>query len=97
MQRILLFSNNKLSKELEIKVEQLSQLNQELKNEKEKLKEKLKQSEENLNHQIKVAKNLELVLERLQNGFYKCLNLKKNLKMFKNILLKIKKKTVSTS
>jgi hypothetical protein len=32
------------------------------------LKERLKKNEETLNHQIKVNKNLELVLERFQNG-----------------------------
>jgi hypothetical protein len=46
----------------------LNQSYQELKNERDKLKDRLKQSEDNLNHQIKVTKNLELVLERLQNG-----------------------------
>ena len=35
---------------------------------KEKLKEKLKQAEESLNHQEKIKKNLEMVLERVQNG-----------------------------
>lgn len=55
------------SKELEYKLESLNQINLDLKNEKEKLSEKLKQTEENLNHQVKVTKNLELVLERLQN------------------------------
>lgn len=55
---------------MEIRVEQLLQQNQELVIAKEKLKEKLKQAEENLNHQIKVTKNLELVLERLQNGMF---------------------------
>lgn len=56
------------SKEMEIRVEQLVQQNQELLSSKEKLNEKLKQTEEGLNHQIKVTKNLELVLERLQSG-----------------------------
>ena len=60
-----------LSKELESKLENLSQKNQELKKEKESLKERLKQTEESLNHQTKVTKNLELVLERLQNGIQK--------------------------
>ena len=48
----------------------MNQINLDLKNEKEKLSEKLKQTEENLNHQVKVTKNLELVLERLQNGIH---------------------------
>lgn len=65
------------SKELEQKIESLNQTNQELKNERDKLKITLKKTEESLNHQIKVTKNLELVLERLQNG-------KKNLIYFKN-------------
>ncbi len=56
------------SKELEYKLESLNQINLDIKNEKDRLKEKLKQTEESLNHQIKVTKNLELVLERLQNG-----------------------------
>ncbi len=53
---------------MEYKLESLNQINLDIKNEKDKLKEKLKQTEDNLNHQIKVTKNLELVLERLQNG-----------------------------
>jgi hypothetical protein len=64
------------SKELEQKIEILNQTNQELKNERDKLKATFKKTEESLNHQIKVTKNLELVLERLQNG-------KKNLIFFK--------------
>jgi hypothetical protein len=59
---------------MEIRVEQLLQQNQELVITKEKLKEKLKQAEENLNHQIKVTKNLELVLERLQNGMFQIIS-----------------------
>lgn len=51
-----------------MRLEQLNQSYQEIKNDRDKLKDRLKQSEENLNHQIKVTKNLELVLERLQNG-----------------------------
>lgn len=53
---------------MELRFEQLNQSYQEIKNDRDKLKDRLKQSEENLNHQIKVTKNLELVLERLQNG-----------------------------
>jgi hypothetical protein len=49
-------------------LERALQTNQELKSDNDKLKDKVKQTEESLNHQIKVAKNLELVLERLQNG-----------------------------
>ena len=56
------------SKEIEYRLEQATQLNQELKSERDKLKERVKQSEENLAHQVKVTKNLELVLERIQNG-----------------------------
>ncbi len=56
------------SKEIEAKLERALQTNQELKSDNDKLKDKVKQTEESLNHQIKVAKNLELVLERLQNG-----------------------------
>ena len=44
--------------------------NLEMKAERDKLKERLKQSEESLAHQVKVIKNLELVLERIQNGFH---------------------------
>lgn len=56
------------SKEMEGRVEQLIQQNQELSGARDKLKEKLKQTEESFNHQVKVTKNLELVLERIQNG-----------------------------
>lgn len=56
------------SKEMEGRVEQLIQQNQELSGARDKLKEKLKQAEESFNHQVKVTKNLELVLERIQNG-----------------------------
>lgn len=57
------------SKELETKLDQLKSSSQELKQERDKLKEKLKQTEESLTHQHKVTQNLELVLERLQEGF----------------------------
>jgi hypothetical protein len=56
------------SKEMEQRLEIVSQTNAELKSERDKLREKLKQSEETLSHQVKVSKNLESVLERLQNG-----------------------------
>ncbi|CAF0712604.1 unnamed protein product [Brachionus calyciflorus] len=55
------------NKDLSQRMDQLNQANQNLTMEKDALKEKLKQTEENLNHQIKVTKNLELVLERVQN------------------------------
>ena len=52
------------------KLEKLSLFNEKLKKDFEQTDEKLKKSEGNLNHQIKVTKNLELVLERLQNGIF---------------------------
>lgn len=55
------------NKELQEKSEKLNQYNQRLKKENELLEEKFNKSESSLNHQIKVTKNLELVLERLQN------------------------------
>lgn len=55
---------------MEHRLESLNQTNQELKIEKDKLKERLKKTDESLSHQTKVTKNLELVLERLQNGYY---------------------------
>ena len=62
------------SKEMEQRLEIVSQTNAELKSERDKLREKLKQSEETLSHQVKVSKNLESVLERLQNGKWKSLH-----------------------
>lgn len=68
----LIVSNFSLhfSKEIEEKLEKLNVYNQKLKKEKEKLEEQLSKTEANLAHQTKVTKNLELVLERLQNGKY---------------------------
>lgn len=56
------------SKEMEVRVGQLVQQNQDLVETREKLKDRVKQAEDSLSHQVKVTKNLELVLERLQNG-----------------------------
>lgn len=56
------------SKEMEVRVAQLVQQNQDLVETREKLKDRVKQAEDSLSHQVKVTKNLELVLERLQNG-----------------------------
>lgn len=56
------------NKEMEVRVAQLLKQNQDLIDLKENLKDKLKQAEESLNHQMKVTKNIELVLERVQNG-----------------------------
>ena len=56
------------SKEIEEKLEKLTELNLKLKAENVEIGEKLKKSESELSHQVKVIKNLELVLERLQNG-----------------------------
>ncbi len=47
-------------------------VNEKLKNDLEASEGKLKKSEASLSHQIKVTKNLELVLERLQNGKHDC-------------------------
>jgi seryl-tRNA synthetase len=60
-----------LSKEIETKLEEATHYNKEIRAERDRLKERLKQAEENLAHQVKVTKNLELVLERIQNGTYK--------------------------
>ncbi len=55
------------SKELEERMEWVTEQNQQLKRDNERLNEELKKSEASVAHQIKVTKNLELVLDRLQN------------------------------
>ena len=56
------------SRDVEVRLEQARQQNEQLRDESERLRDRLRQAEEALGHQVKVAKNLELVLERLQNG-----------------------------
>ena len=55
-----------LSKEMQKRVQELTYENEDFKEEKQRLITQLKQVEESYQNQIKVTKNLELVLDRLQ-------------------------------